>query len=750
VSAGPLVLPGGDGGELRAEPDGGLTVHRDGTAILRSVRPARISLALALGGTGELASDYEDAELRSNRLVARAVLSTSGARFKIEDVFSWTAIGAATGAGAGLRLHRRVTVRLGPSQDPAATPVGFASWFGWTRPGDTALQWLLPGCVYGRNEHAPGYAIGAALGREPVLVREDRLALPFAAAYDPAAGIFVAMVHERPDGTTVAADDLAPVLVSDRLGFGSFGDLSAGELGFLFPGSEGTVSYPPMWTTGIGNAQAGSPVNPFPVTAGPRAGTPAEAAGGPDGGGPWRDAGWARRYHPVADGFTHALTLRTTAGPAESFPAFVRRAWRLGWAQQPPQTRRADLAAVERISLDLLAASVSGPGSGAGDGPLGPIGVPTWIDVFTGQPGRLQNTLSVGFVGRNLEVAYALLRGADRHGQPAWGKLAGELIGSWIATAGGPEGLRHTEWDRVGQAWVDGGQPGTVYLRDQSEAGNALLAAVAWSRAQPGDPERGEWLDWCQAYARWLAAHAGPDGSLGRSYHLDGTPADQSANDGIHAAGFLARLATVTGDHAHANLAERIAAYYWEKFHAAGDFVGGTLDNPNCYDREAATLALDAYLAVHAVTGRPRWLAAAQLAADFCETWIVGWDVPMNAADVTEQPFFDPAAWPAGLGLITLGFSAVDTYLARHVGDFLRLARLTGDVHYADVAELLLHNTKQMVQLGTEYGYRRPGFQIEHWSIGRGRGYGLNSGWLPWVATAHLLGIWAAAEDAAG
>lgn len=31
-------------------------------------------------------------------------------------------------------------------------------------------------------------------------------------------------------------------------------------------------------------------------------------------------------------------------------------------------------------------------------------------------------------------------------------------------------------------------------------------------------------------------------------------------------------------------------------------------------------------------------------------------------------------------------------------------------------------------------------------AVGRGRGYGLNSGWLPWVSTAHVLGIWAVAK----
>jgi hypothetical protein len=736
-AAGPVVLRSGDGCELRAGP-GGLTLSRDGVTVLRSPQPVRISLFPAPDGAGELAAGYAQVQLRSNRLAGRAVLRAGRARFRIEDVFSW--------ADPGLRLHRQVRVRL--DEGAQAPPEGFASWFGWRLTADTP-QWLLPGCVYGRNEHAPGYAIGAALGRPgskqgraSVLVREDRLALPFAAGYDPAAALFISLINERPDGGTITDDDLAPVAVSDGLRFGAFGDLSAGELGYRYPGTEGTVSYPPMWTAGIGNSQADSPVNPFPEVSGPRVGTPAEAAGDP-----WRGAAWARRYHPVTDGFEHACRLLTVVAPAGSFPDFVRRAWRLGWDQHGPQLRRADLPAVERVSLELLAASV------IHDGP--PPGIPTWIDVFTGQPGRWQDTLSVGFVGRNLEVAATLMQAAARHGQPGWGQLGAAMIDSWLAVAGGSEGLCHTEWDRTRRCWVDGGQPGLVYLRDQSEARMAVLAAAAWLRSRLGGPRPGgpqqpnwpRWLDWCVAYARWLAAHVSPEGALGRSYHLDGRPADPSVNDGIHAAAFLARLAGVTGDPEHIELAERIASYYWDTFHADGVFIGGTLDNPNCYDREAATLALDAYLAVHAVTGQPRWLAAAQLAADFCETWIVGWDVPMAAADSAGPPFFDSAAWATGLGLITLGFSAVDTYLARHVGDFLRLAELTGDRHYAEVADLLLHNTKQMVQLAAEYGYTRPGYQIEHWSIGRGRGYGLNSGWLPWVATAHVIGIWAAEDD---
>jgi hypothetical protein len=580
-----------------------------------------------------------------------------------------------------------------------------------------------------------------------VYVRADRLALPVAARYDPATGLVAALLHDPATARTVAADDDHDVLIRDSFEVGSFGDLSAGELGFSYPGSEGTVSYPPMWTAGIGNSQADSPVNPFPAVP-TAAATPAESAAGRLAG------GWTRRYHEVRDGAGHSYELLTMVLSAESFPRAVRQVWRAAWPVFRPRARQVDLAAVERVSLELLASSVlrddgGPPGRGPLDAPRGPIGIPTWTDVFTGQPGRLQNSFSIGFVGRNLEVGYVLLRAAGQHGQPCWDKLGRELIDFWVHADGADRGLCHTEWDRDRRRWVDSGFQGVVYLRDQSEARTAVLAAIRWLRSQ-GQHTEPSWLDWCVSYGRWLIESASPDGALGRSYRLDGTPVDTSGNDGIHAATFLVRLAEVTGEEQYLGMAERVADFYWNTYHSAGTFTGGTLDNPNCYDREAASLAMEAYLALHSATGKPRWLEAARLAADFCETWVVGWDVPMHADGAASQPFFDRSAWSTGLALITLGFSAVDTYLARHAGDFLALASLTGDEHYREVGELLLHNTKQMVQLAGEYGYAADGYQIEHWSIGRGRGYGLNSGWLPWVASSHVLSIWAARAVSAG
>jgi len=42
---------------------------------------------------------------------------------------------------------------------------------------------------------------------------------------------------------------------------------------------------------------------------------------------------------------------------------------------------------------------------------------------------------------------------------------------------------------------------------------------------------------------------------------------------------------------------------------------------------------------------------------------------------------------------------------------------------------------------GRLYDLPGPGWQQEHWSLTPVRGFGIHRGWLPWVATSQLNGI---------
>ena len=68
---------------------------------------------------------------------------------------------------------------------------------------------------------------------------------------------------------------------------------------------------------------------------------------------------------------------------------------------------------------------------------------------------------------------------------------------------------------------------------------------------------------------------------------------------------------------------------------------------------------------------------------------------------------------------------------------YYRLSLLTGDSHYRDMARLLLHDTKQLLDWDGTLGYASPGLQTEALSLPPLHGHGTTH-WLPWLTVAQL------------
>ncbi|MFL5734165.1 MAG: hypothetical protein ACJ78Q_13320 [Chloroflexia bacterium] len=680
----------------------GLSIECGAETIAYSPRPLAVQLFVR-GVRAWHREGYRHVVRVNEKLVGSGEVQVPGAAIVFEDSFDVE--------GGQLRMARSVHVR------GTVEGAGFLSAFEWRLSGATTEDpWFVPGIWYGRNEHVPSYAIGSPAQREHsdcIVFREDRLPLPLVMHYDERAGRALSLLHLAGKPQTVAADDDDEPLIDARLGFGAFGLYNDGTLAFWFPGTEGDVRYPPMWTLGVGNSQGDSPVDPFSGKSATR-----------------QYEGWNLRYHPLQESISYDYVLGTSIWAAPSYLQAMKAAWRQAYAAYGPAEQPVDLAAVERTLLELLARLVVRDGES--------IGIPTWIDCFTGKPGKLQNSLGTGFVARNLEAAALLLETGHQDGGEDLLRMGRDIVEFWVANGGA--GLSHSEYDRPTGEWVDGGRVGErtqIFLRDQSEAHRACLRA--WEIERGFGCEYPAWLSWCTSYGEWLRRNQNADGSFYRSYDLDGLPISTDTADSSHVVSFLLDLDRATGEHAYVDAAVGVASYLWDNYHRHGELLGGTLDNPNCYDKEASLLALEAYLRLFERTDDQKWLEAAELAAQVCETWVFCWDIPMPVDD-RHGRFFDGAT-TVGYQLITTGFSAFDVFLSRQVGDFARLAQLTGDAHYAEVGRIVLHNTKNTIQMSDEYGYACPGLQIEHWSMGRGRGFGLNSGWLPWVATGHIVGI---------
>lgn len=233
------------------------------------------------------------------------------------------------------------------------------------------------------------------------------------------------------------------------------------------------------------------------------------------------------------------------------------------------------------------------------------------------------------------------------------------------------------------------------------------------------------------------------DGGFPRSWKPgSGEVADPAPQSTYNAIPFLAVLGKATGQQKYLDAAVRAADFSWNAGQSQGVFVGGTIDNPDVIDKEAGTLSVEGYLALYEIAHDKRWLDRAVTVANYAETWIYSWNVPMPADEDNGKLGWKRRVPTVGLQLIATGHSLVDDYMAFDTDEYAKMYSYTKDSHYREVSRILLHNTKNMVAVpGRLYDLPGPGWQQEHWSLTPVRGFGIHRGWLPWVATSQLNGI---------
>jgi hypothetical protein len=167
------------------------------------------------------------------------------------------------------------------------------------------------------------------------------------------------------------------------------------------------------------------------------------------------------------------------------------------------------------------------------------------------------------------------------------------------------------------------------------------------------------------------------------------------------------------------------------------------MDHPNVVDKEAGMLSLEAFLALFEATKDQKWLDRAQVAANYAETYMWIWNVPMAADAIDGELHWKKGVPTYGLqGISASGGGGVDEYMDWSTPAFAKLYKYTNDAHYLDVARILLNDTKAMLALpGRTYDLAGPGWQQENFSLGNRRGFGGHRAWLPWVSCNHLWSI---------
>jgi hypothetical protein len=680
-------------------PEGqwGLAVEGAGNPAFRQAKPARIEVYRADDDIRPLAAGYATVEKSAAReeLLARADIPFGDqVVFRVQDRWS---------------LHSDVATVARTVEVSGNAPGGFESSVVFAV--DPSVNWtdvncLAPGALYSDptfdGERSPGGTLNYAARQ--FLMREDILPAPlFALSFNSGASVSVLDPTPRGDSTVEETTLALAVMIDARFQFGALGawqkDGGPVEFGFRFPG---TVSL---------------------YTGAPSAAKPAQ---------------WYRRYHPISAGTVHRYSVSFRFARNESFRDVTRNSWRWAWTTLRPEVPPIDVEQMRRVLIDHLqaqAATIDGR-----------TGIPFVLSTVTDQRQWNWTMVAMGFVGKTIECADQLLREGDRDPSERGRKMRATGLGiiSSLIEALPTVPLQGTGYDLAnGKPWDHIWL--APWLRNATEDMTVLVRAYrrerALGRAHP------EWFNWVKTYVDWLILQQREDGSFPRRWKVSSNEvAEPTGTASYCPVPLLVMLSEVTGYTKYRQSALRAAEHVWTNWGVRGLFIGGASDNPNITDKEAGMLSLEAFLSLYDSTADKKWLERAQAAADFAESWMWIWNLPMPLdADDANLCWKKGVSIIGGQGITALHAGSMDEYLDWSAASYAKLSKLTNDPHYLEVARLLLHGTKSMVALpGRLYDLKGPGWQQEGFRMGpggAGRGSSGHRFWLPWISANHLYSI---------
>jgi hypothetical protein len=260
----------------------------------------------------------------------------------------------------------------------------------------------------------------------------------------------------------------------------------------------------------------------------------------------------------------------------------------------------------------------------------------------------------------------------------------------------------------------------------------------AWNFEKKRGNDKAEWLSTCKKAANWLLSKQSSDGSFPRSVnYLTDNIKSYSKTNTSHVIPFLVDLYEATGNPEYKNAVISAGNYIYNNSYKPFRYVGGTVDNPDVPDKEAASMALRAYLALYDLNNNEKWLNAAKQTAYYYQTWIYSWNVPI--------PKDDPnSIWPEGRSVtgesaIATANNASDTYAAIDAFNFYRLYLYTHDKQLLSTSKILLKNTKHALNWDKNNPIPGYGFGIanEAMNITIPRGHGVGF-FLPWQTNNYL------------
>lgn len=614
--------------------------------------------------TEMIVANYDEIEVEDNTIVATAeVESKAGSVFGVTDQYTGNENG-------GFELVRDIKVKTAAAEDE-----GFNSIVKFKEKEAGTYEdyeYFIPGTLFRDSNHLLPSAIGSDLSQEYVWVRESNMGLPLVMARNKNNGFAFSMGRIIEEDIYTGVDESqGSWIVNKNLEYGSNGISNVDgyvSVDICYPGMEGNINYL-------------------------------------DG-----SIDFLRRSHPVREDVEHNYRVLLQPIQEESLMDATVIAYKTQFAKNQVPNVEADLDEVYDVTLNLFSDFTQ-------EYAYGKVGMPFAL-YLEGDVAELDSL--IGFVGQQTSVGFHLIRNGISTGSDEEREKGEGIIDTWVRDSFTEYGFPRIWFYTAGYEWA---KPSfiTCYLRYMTDGMEGILDAYLEEKADGVEKET--WMARCREYADWLIKAQNEDGSYYRAYNPDTGEVSQGEDGKIGndknntscAVRYLVRMYEQTKEEKYLDAAIRAGEYVYAHSYLEDTYYGGTPDQLNMIDREAAIMALYAFNSLYQITSEEKWLNAAEHAAICSASYVYTFD--FNVWGKETYNIYRDTVGTSGISRISAGYSGVDAFAAYLYYEYFKLYIMTGDSFYYNMAKLLQNNTKQFICIDESLPYGRDGIVNEAHAI---------------------------------
>ncbi len=674
--------------------DGSVMFTQSAMAAIR-VRGKGRGIGIQTYSEETFAKGYDTVSVQPYGYLLEAQVQTEdGSRFLVSDAYYLRNTGV-------FGMERTVQVLEVNKND-----VGFASIVSLTnRDGSDKygdFEYFIPSILYKNAENVVEGAIASNLDLDYLYVKETRTGLPMVMVQNSQAGYGLALMHLEPQiSVGGVAGGGAKGEVNDALQYGAVGlQIENGvSANFIYPCTEGPNTY----DSGQGNVG---------------------------------------RYHSVQTGNSHTYRVGIIPTSENTYTDAMVYTYTQAYEAEKRSTTEISMDEVYAQNMEIFQAEYR---EYTFRNQVVAAGLPWSLSLPDGKAEQ-GYSFQMGFVGQQLPAAYQLLRYGLDTGNAKAVKQGTNMLNMWAS--------EKIQSDYFPAVWFDPQQSadgGSIrnypsFLRCMVDGMEGMLDACRIAQAY--GVEHTQWRDAVIKFGYNLIAVQNGDGSFCRAYRQDGSVETNVSDHRTQGASklntpiairFLAKMYEYTGDEAFKTAALKAAQYSYDTLYVElGKYVGGTPDNPNTVDKEAAMYAQYAFSAAYQLSGEEKYLKAAKHAAVSVMSWtyVYDFEVPSGSAELDDANIFADGG-VIGFSLIATGHSGADNCSAFSFYEMYKLYVLTGEEFFLNAALLLENETKLSTDYDGKLGYKYRAMMPEATNVSEFSFASVGT-WLPWSGIANI------------